>query len=61
MAIAIRAMLRLRNKKVLIISSIVAVALTIATCFLLYFNSSSVKYRKQYDLGTKYLSELDYD
>ncbi len=49
------------KKGLVIICSIVAVALAIATCFLLYFNASSVKYRKQYDLGTKYLSELDYD
>lgn len=49
------------KKRLVIICSIVAVALAIATCFLLYFNSSSVKYRKQYDLGTKYLAELDYD
>ncbi len=49
------------NKKKIIIIIIFVLAVIITTFVILYANPSAVQYRKQINLGTKYLSELDYE
>jgi len=40
---------------------IIVAVVMIATCVIIYTQSSSVRFKKQFNLGTKYLSKLDYD